>query len=97
MLSQTETRVPVGTLWAELSSVVVSVIQTETRVPIGTLGAGLCSLAGHSHSNENSRSCRNALGRGLGVWTVIVSQTETRVPVGTPWARLSSVVGQGSF
>ena len=60
---QTETRVPIGTLWAGLKSVAGhSQCQTETRVPIGTLWAGLSSVVGHSHSNGNSRSYRNAMG-----------------------------------
>ena len=45
----------------------VTVIQTETRVPIGTLWAGLRSVVGHSHSNGNSRSYRNAMGGASGL------------------------------
>ena len=63
---QTETRVPIGTLGRGLGVWSVTVIQTETRVPIGTLWAGLRSVVGHSYSNGNSRSYRNAMGGASG-------------------------------
>ena len=73
---QTETRVPIGTLWACLRSVAGhSQCQTETRVPIGTLWVGLRSVVGHSQCQTetrvpigtHSRSYRNAMGGASGL------------------------------